>query len=58
MSYKAANWLYLGETKGIGRNGGKKRILSRKSIFVYPLQNDFRAYLKGEKPYKVVEPDE
>lgn len=55
-SYKAANWLYLGETKGAGRNGKKKDILSRKSIFMYPLQEDFKSCLKGEKPYKVVEP--
>ena len=55
VCYKAANWIYLGETKGSGRNGGKKDILSRKAIFIYPLQNDFKACLKGEKPYKVVE---
>ena len=55
--YKAANWLYLGETKGAGRNSGKEDVLSRKSIFVYPLQDDFKACLKGEKPYKVVEPE-
>ncbi|NSW92477.1 MAG: DUF4338 domain-containing protein [Firmicutes bacterium] len=58
ISYKAANWIYVGETKGIGRSGGRKRTLSRKLIFVYPLEDDFRAYLKGEKPYKVVNPDE
>lgn len=56
--YKAANWLYLGETKGSGRSGGKEGLLSRKLIFVYPLQEDFKACLKGEKPYKVVNPDE
>ena len=56
-SYKAANWIYLGLTKGIGRSGGKKRTLSMKSIYVYPLQNDFKACLKGEKPYKVVAPE-
>lgn len=56
--YKAANWIYLGETKGSGRSGGKKALLSRKMIFTYPLQSDFRAYLKGEIPYKVVDLDE
>jgi hypothetical protein len=56
ISYKAANWIYLGKTKGSGRSGRKKDILSRKSIFVYPLQDDFKECLKGEKPYKVVAP--
>lgn len=56
ISYKAANWIYLGQTKGSGRSGRKKDILSRKLIFVYPLQADFKECLKGEKPYKVVAP--
>ena len=56
VSYKAANWIYLGTTKGIGRSGGKKCTLSKKAIFMYPLQDDFKACLRGEKPYKVVEP--
>lgn len=57
ISYKAANWIYLGSTKGIGRNREKKRTLSMKYIYVYPLQDDFKACLKGEKPYKVVMPE-
>jgi hypothetical protein len=56
ISYKAANWVYLGETKGSGRTGKKKNRLSKKMIFMLPLQRDFRDYLRGEKPYKVVEP--
>lgn len=57
--YKASNWLYLGRTKGQGRNStGHKQNRSKKDIYVYPLEKDFRAYLKGEKPYKVVNPDE
>jgi len=55
VSYRAANWLYLGETKGAGRTG-REGTVSRKAIFMYPLQEDFRACLKGEKPYKAVEP--
>ncbi len=54
--YKAANWIYLGRTKGTGRSGGKKPVVSRKMIFVYPLQDNFKECLKGEKPYKVVDP--
>lgn len=57
--YKAANWTYLGETKGRGRaDRNKEYALSKKAIFMYPLQKDFKQILKGEKPYKVVKPDE
>lgn len=57
--YKAANWIYLGETKGRGRMDRKCEYeLSKKAIFMYPLQKDFKAVLKGEKPRKVVNPDE
>ena len=58
-SYKAANWIYLGETKGRGRNDrDKDYTLTQKSIYVLPLQKDFRAVLKGEKPFKAVNPDD
>ena len=57
--YKAANWLHLGETKGRGRMDRENEYaLSRKAIFMYPLQRDFKECLHGEKPYKVVNPDE
>lgn len=57
VSYKAANWIYLGETQGRGRNDRHKdSALTQKAIFVYPLQHDFRAVLNGEKPCKAVEP--
>ncbi len=40
--YKAANWTYLGKTKGRGRNDRtRKRDLPQKDIYVYPLRNDF-----------------
>ena len=58
-SYKASNWIYLGETKGRGRNDRyTERLLTQKSIYVLPLQRDFRAILKGEKPCKAVDPDD
>lgn len=48
--YRAANWLFLGQTAGRGRmDRYKKRLLTRKHIYAYPLVADFRAYLKGEK---------
>lgn len=59
ICYKAANWTCLGETKGRGRmDRHTERAISKKAIFMYPLQNDFKAVLKGEKPYKAVNPDE
>jgi hypothetical protein len=57
--YKASNWIYLGDTQGRGRNDRySKRLLTRKAIYVLPLQRDFRAVLKGEKACKVVNPDD
>lgn len=57
--YKAANWVYLGDTKGRSRmDRHHQKAVSTKAIFMYPLQSDFKACLKGEKPYKVVNPDE
>lgn len=57
--YKASNWIYLGETKGRGRmDRNKEYALSKKAIFMYPLQKDFKAVLKGDKPCKMVNPDE
>lgn len=57
--YKASNWLFLGQTTGLGRNAkAHKATKSKKDIYVYPLENNFKAYLKGEIPYKVVDPDE
>jgi hypothetical protein len=47
--YKAANWVLLGETAGRGREDRyKKRALTPKQIYVYPLHRDFRSML-GEK---------
>ena len=57
--YKASNWIYLGETQGRGRMDRKRDYsLSRKAIYMYPLQKDFKDCLKGLKPYKMVNPDD
>jgi len=49
--YKAANWKYLGRTKGRGRQDRyNKHLSSPKLIYMYPLVKDFRSYLKGERP--------
>jgi hypothetical protein len=44
--YKAANWTYLGDTKGRGKlDVQHKAHLPKKSIWVYPLVNNFRHQL-------------
>ena len=41
--YHAANWIYLGETKGRGKLDVRKQaLLPKKAIWVYPLDNGFR----------------
>jgi len=46
--YKAANWLYLGQTQGRGRNDRYNTcILPIKDIYVYPLVKDFQRRLKN-----------
>jgi len=57
--YKASNWTYLGETQGRGRMDREKEYaLTRKAIYMYPLQKDFKDGLKGIKPCKTVNPDD
>jgi hypothetical protein len=42
--YRAANWIEVGKTQGRGRQDRfNKRALSPKAIYVYPLEDDFRA---------------
>ena len=49
-SYKAANWIYMGETKGRGRQDRyNEKLSSPKHIYMYPLVKDFRDYLTGKK---------
>jgi hypothetical protein len=46
--YKAANWIYLGDTTGRGKNApSKKATRSIKAVFGYPLSKDFRKHLCG-----------
>ena len=41
--YRAANWIKIGQTKGRGRQDKhKKQALSRKAIYVYPIDKEFR----------------
>ena len=46
--YKAANWIYLGDTTGRGKNDHtNKPNRSIKAVWGYPLAKDFRAVLCG-----------
>ena len=46
--YKAANWIYLGDTTGRGKNDHTyKPNRSIKAVWGYPLSRDFRALLSG-----------
>jgi len=46
--YKAANWIYLGDTTGRGKNDqSKKANRSIKAVYGYPLIKDFRRHLCG-----------
>jgi len=56
--YKAANWLYIGETLGRGRNDySHEQALSRKAIFLYPLQHNYINVLNGITPCKLLKAD-
>jgi hypothetical protein len=48
-SYKAANWRFVGATRGRGRNGSKKANFPIKSVYLFPLTRDFRLVLTGRK---------
>jgi hypothetical protein len=44
--YKAANWIYLGDTTGRGKNAPSRKVTrSIKAVFGYPLTSDFRRHL-------------
>jgi Domain of unknown function (DUF4338) len=45
-AYRAANWLYVGVTKGRGKLEKRHQtLLPQKAIFLYPLRPDFKAIL-------------
>jgi len=44
--YKAANWIYVGQTRGSGKRGNRYYDHGRsKAIYLYPLHRDFRRKL-------------
>jgi hypothetical protein len=47
-SYRAANWIHVGQTTGRGKNDQTGRAnRSTKDVLGYPLARDFRARLCG-----------
>ncbi len=45
-TYKAANWSYLGQTRGSAKKGNSYRFHGvKKAIYAYPLHSRFRRYL-------------
>ena len=49
-SYRAANWIYLGDTRGRGRMDGNHEAHGRavKQIYVYPLCRDMQSRLRQD----------
>ncbi|MCK5603692.1 DUF4338 domain-containing protein [Candidatus Pacearchaeota archaeon] len=44
--YKASNWVYVGQTKGLGKvYWGRKVSLPKKDIYLYPLKKNFKQLL-------------
>ena len=49
--YRAANWIYIGQTTGVGKNSLTKKVdRSIKAVWGYPLSKDFRQQLTGVAP--------
>ncbi|MCP4668541.1 MAG: DUF4338 domain-containing protein [Deltaproteobacteria bacterium] len=44
-SYKAANWIFVGQTRGIGKKGPIHPTLPKKDVLLYPLTPAFRKVL-------------
>ena len=53
--FQAANWVCVGQTKGRGRNGGKKEGKSIKDVYMYPLMSNFRTRM-GLSKRQAIEP--
>lgn len=47
--YQAANWQFIGQTNRCSRYGESRGDRSPKDIYVHPLDQDFRAVLRGKK---------
>lgn len=56
--YRAANWIWVGQTKGRGRQGPSARVLSTslKDVWLLPLHRDFRRHLAPSCPHLTLNP--
>jgi hypothetical protein len=60
ICYQAANWIYIGQTKGRSRNGHPDLKVPIKDIYLYPLTKRFRDLLSqrgGEQKVSKVQDD-
>lgn len=48
-SYRAANWIEVGSTKGHGRQGLHELTTTIKAVYLYPLDRDFRQHLTHQE---------
>ena len=48
-SYKAANWIWVGQTQGRGKLGGHSTKIPKKDIWLYPVASDYRQVLINTK---------
>ena len=49
-AYQAANWRYVGPTRGRGRQGAHQPSTSIKEVYVYPLHRRSRHHLNQPNP--------
>jgi hypothetical protein len=55
--YKADNWIYVGETTGLGKlSKSNKPTLPKKAVYVYPLSKNFRSKLNKDPSASQVDP--
>ena len=56
--YKADNWIYVGQTTGLGKlSKSRKPDRSKKAVYVYPLTKNFREKLTGGESSAPVAPE-
>ena len=58
-AYRAANWQWIGQTQGRGRQGPDPRVRSTsiKEVLVFPLQRHFRQRLRAASEVGLSEPE-
>ena len=54
--FRAANWIYVGASRGRGRSAPTRPVTSRKDIYLYPLKKDWRRAIGLPSPAEKVQP--